>query len=169
MPSQLRLLLAGPLAFALAAACGCGSAPDLEVAETADTVAGDVVENIEDEVVAEDAEDTGDEATSESTDEAETETPAPPSAEYAPPFPDRIDLFVIPKRQGAPSKSQHDDVVELIGFARLDKVKALLSFNGEVSPLAEGSALYGVEVISIQPPKVVLQRGRQRWQASLNN
>jgi hypothetical protein len=57
----------------------------------------------------------------------------------------------------------------LLGFIRLDRQQAVLSINGQITQIAEGGAQDGVEVISIQPPNVVLQRGRQRWQDSLEN
>jgi hypothetical protein len=92
-------------------------------------------------------------------------------AEYKPPFPDRVELFVPPKRQGGLmlKEGESEDAVELLGFVRLDRQKVVLSINGQVTPIAEGASEYGIEVISIQPPNVVLQRGRQRWQASLEN
>lgn len=98
--------------------------------------------------------------------------PAPPKvvADYQAPFPDRVDLFVPPKRVGgAPSAAQggNDAAVELMGFVRVDRQRALLSINGEITSMAEGDSQYGVEVISVHPPNVVLQRGRQRWQATL--
>ena len=91
------------------------------------------------------------------------------AAEYEPPFPDRIDLFVPPKRQGGAVRSGYggDNSVELMGFVRVDRPRAVLSINGEITPMAEGETQFGVEVISVQPPNVVLQRGRQRWQATL--
>lgn len=95
--------------------------------------------------------------------------PAP--SDYTPPFPERVDLFVAPKRQGGASSMQGEgqDAVELLGFIRLDRPKVVLSVNGQIVPIDEGATQYGIEVISIQPPMVVLQRGRQRWQASLEN
>jgi hypothetical protein len=101
----------------------------------------------------------------------EPEFVAAPPAAYQPPFPDRIDLFVPPKRQGGMviSEGGSEDAVELLGFVRLDQRKVVLSINGHVTPIVEGGTQHGIEVISIQPPKVVLQRGRQRWQASLEN
>jgi hypothetical protein len=45
----------------------------------------------------------------------------------------------------------------------------VLTINGQVTHIAEGASQDGVEVISIHPPNVVLQRGRQRWQDSLEN
>lgn len=101
---------------------------------------------------------------------AEETAPAEVAA-YQPPFPDRVDLFVPPARQGGAANSQDEtqEAVSLLGFIRLDRQQAVLSINGEVWPVEEGGSQHGVEVISIQPPSVVLQRGRQRWQASLNN
>jgi hypothetical protein len=87
---------------------------------------------------------------------------------YSPPFPDRIDLFVAPKRQGgAAAPGSADSTVELMGFVRVDRMRAVLLINGQVTSMAEGDAQDGIEVVSIQPPNVVLQRGRQRWQATL--
>jgi hypothetical protein len=93
----------------------------------------------------------------------------PAAARYEPPFPDRVDLFVAPKREGgaAATPGTTDTAVELLGFVRLADLKAILSINGEVAPMKVGESRHGVEIISITPPNIVLQRGRQRWQASL--
>ena len=89
---------------------------------------------------------------------------------YEPPFPDRVDLFLAPKREGRRhARDDQQDAVELLGFVNVDHQRAVLMINGAVYPVAEGDTRFGVEVISIQPPAVVLQRGRQRWQASLEN
>ncbi len=94
----------------------------------------------------------------------------PVVAEYEAPFPDRVDLFVPPKRQGGVRvEGDAGDSVDLLGFIRLDRQQAVLSINGQVTHIAEGATQDGVEVISIQPPNVILQRGRQRWQDSLDN
>jgi hypothetical protein len=102
---------------------------------------------------------------------AENAEAAAPQAVYQPPFPDRIELFVPPKRQGGMvlKEGGSEEAVELLGFVKLDKPQVVLSINGQVTPMYEGGNQFGIEVISIQPPKVVLQRGRQRWQASLEN
>lgn len=94
-----------------------------------------------------------------------------PVADYKPPFPDRKDLFTPPKRQGGVQfkNGESEQSVVLMGFVRVDEPLAVLSVNGEVISIAEGAKQYGIEVISIHPPTVVLQRGRQRWQASLEN
>lgn len=95
----------------------------------------------------------------------------PPVANYTPPFPDRKNLFTPPKRQGGVQfkNGESEESVVLMGFVRVDEPLAVLSVNGEVVSIAEGAKQYGIEVISIHPPTVVLQRGRQRWQASLEN
>lgn len=95
--------------------------------------------------------------------------PASHPETYEPPFPDRTDLFVPPKRVGgAPTDHGPAEAsVELLGFVRVDQLKAVLSINGEVAPMAAGESRSGVDVISINPPNVLLQRGRQRWQATL--
>jgi hypothetical protein len=101
---------------------------------------------------------------------ASVEAPAAPVTDYQAPFPNRIDLFVAPKRQGTVrTEGGSSDAVDLVGFVRLDRQQAVLSINGQVTRIAEGGEHEGIEVISIQPPNVVLQRGRQRWQDSLEN
>ncbi len=98
--------------------------------------------------------------------------PQPVAVAYEPPFPERMDLFVAPKRLGRGSKNSPDgfgNSVELLGFVNVNGQRVVLSIDGLVSPLAVGSEQAGIEVISIQPPVAVLQRGRQRWQVTLEN
>jgi hypothetical protein len=88
---------------------------------------------------------------------------------YNPPFPNRVDLFEPPERS---ESTQHrgdstEELVELKGFVNVDEPRVVLSIDGVIAPLPEGGKKYGVEVISIQPPSVVLQRGRSRWTATL--
>lgn len=90
--------------------------------------------------------------------------------QYVPPFPDRIELFVAPRRQrAAQQRDESNESVELLGFVNVDQPRAVLSIDGQVAPVARGDMKYGIEVISIEPPKVVLQRGRQRWPLSIEN
>jgi len=89
---------------------------------------------------------------------------------FSPPFPQRQDLFQPPKRAAT---SQHrgessEEMVELKGFVNVDEPRVVLSIDGVVAPLPAGGERYGVQVISIDPPSVVLQRGRSRWTASLD-
>lgn len=91
------------------------------------------------------------------------------AAEFNPPFQER-ELFEPPK--GAQSAvrrdEEHGQTVELKGFINVDEPKVILSIDGTVSPIPEGGEKYGVKVISIQPPKALLQRGRNRWTATLD-
>lgn len=100
---------------------------------------------------------------------AENPSPAPPVEDFAPPFPDRLELFEAPKRAQSTVRrdDEHGDTVELKGFVNVDQPRVVLSIDGVISPISEGGEKYGVQVISIQPPSVVLQRGRNRWTATL--
>lgn len=91
------------------------------------------------------------------------------AAAFAPPFPDRVELFEAPKRAQSTVKrdDEHGESVELKGFINVDQPRVVLSIDGVISPVAEGGEKYGVRVIAIQPPSVVLQRGRNRWTATL--
>jgi hypothetical protein len=103
--------------------------------------------------------------------------PEPPAvvetkpAEFEPPYPNRENLFLAPKRSSthAQTPGSVEQTVELLGFANVEKQKVILSINGEVFPISVGEQESGIEVISIQPPAVVLQRDRERWQATLEN
>lgn len=88
---------------------------------------------------------------------------------FTPPFPNRVDLFEPPKRdEGRVHRGDNtEELVELKGFVNVDGPRVVLSIDGVVAPLAEGGEKYGVQVISIHPPSVVLQRGRSRWTATL--
>jgi hypothetical protein len=89
--------------------------------------------------------------------------------EFKPPFPERADLFEAPKRAQSTVRrdDEHGQSVELKGFVNVDGPNAVLSIDGVLSPIPEGGEKYGVQVISVQPPKAVLQRGRSRWTATL--
>ncbi len=87
---------------------------------------------------------------------------------YSPPFPDRQDLFEPPKRsQSSVRRDDAGETVELKGFVNVDEPRVVLAIDGVISGISEGGEKYGVQVISIQPPTVVLQRGRNRWTATL--
>lgn len=90
-------------------------------------------------------------------------------AAFSPPFPDRQELFEAPKRaQGAVRQSDNEgQTVELKGFITVDTPRAVLSIDGVFSSVPVGGEKYGVQVLSIQPPSAVLQRGRNRWTATL--
>ncbi|HZZ73529.1 MAG TPA: hypothetical protein VFE24_14850 [Pirellulales bacterium] len=85
------------------------------------------------------------------------------------PFPQREELFQPPNHKGL-TKAQRDEVhteVILKGFVNVDGTKALLSINGKVASMSAGETQFGVELVSIAPPQVTLQRGRVRWTESL--
>jgi predicted small lipoprotein YifL len=95
----------------------------------------------------------------------------PPAPAFDPPYPNRENLFLAPKRSSTHAKTPGsvEQTVELLGFVNVEKQKVILSINGDVFPICEGEQQAGIEVISIQPPAVVLQRDRERWQATLEN
>ncbi|QDS99365.1 hypothetical protein [Adhaeretor mobilis] len=89
---------------------------------------------------------------------------------YVAPFPERVDIFAAPSRKGVTkSNGEQGEAVELLGFSNVHQPQALLLVNGEVSPLAAGDSFYGIKVLSIQPPVVNLEQGKQRTQLSLAN
>jgi hypothetical protein len=96
-------------------------------------------------------------------------TTARQAVAFTPPFPDRLEIFEPPKRAQNSVKrdDEHGQSVELKGFINVDQPRVVLSIDGVISPVPEGGERYGVHVISIQPPSVVLQRGRNRWTATL--
>jgi len=156
------LALGGALCLLL---CGCGAQEEIPIESR-------VVENIAAKPQAEVEPSEEEPGTVETLgDENEIENISEPVADaFEPPFPDRVELFVAPKRQGRGVKKSADGIdnaVVLLGFVNVDGQRVILSIDGLVSPLAEGSQEAGIEVISIQPPAVVLQRGRQRWQVNL--
>jgi hypothetical protein len=90
-------------------------------------------------------------------------------ADFKAPFPERNDMFEPPKRDKSTVRrdDEHGQSVELKGFINVDQPRVVLSIDGVITAIPEGGEKYGVQVISIQPPKVVLQRGRSRWPATL--
>lgn len=95
--------------------------------------------------------------------------PSAPIAEFKPPFPERTDMFEAPKRDTSTTRrdDEHGQTVELKGFVNVDTPRVVLSIDGVITAIPEGGESYGVQVISIQPPTVMLQRGRNRWPATL--
>ena len=91
------------------------------------------------------------------------------AATFDPPFPHRTELFEPPRGgQGTVRRDEeHGETIELKGFVDVDGPQVILSIDGVLSPIPAGGERYGVQVISIHPPSVVLQRGRNRWTASL--
>lgn len=165
LPSQATWFL--PLLLSLLIAMGCDSPEANPAAESATSLeAGQSAPQS-------DAERTKD-ATSDSDPNSNSELgdTVSKSQIYQPPFPDRVDLFLPPKRGQntvALDRKEGESAVKLLGFSNVDDIRVVLSIDGFVYPVAEGESRSGIEVVSIKPPAVVLQRGRQVWQASLEN
>ena len=89
-------------------------------------------------------------------------------AEFKPPFQAR-ELFEPPKRaQGMVRRDdEHGQSVELKGFINVDGPRVVLSIDNVITIIPEGGEKHGVRVRSIQPPTVILERGRNRWPATL--
>jgi hypothetical protein len=156
----------------VASLCGCGTGdPPAETAAIAPATAPaklqpQLLDEAPSPAAKNDAEPEKQETPPEKSVVAETE-----AAEFEPPYPNRENLFLAPKRSSKHAKTPGsiEQTVELLGFANVEKQKVILSINGEVFPISEGEQQAGIEVISIQPPAVVLQRNRERWQATLEN
>ena len=105
------------------------------------------------------------------TDAPESAAEADPSESFQPPFPHRTDFFAPPGRQQqvASRSIRNDESVELQGFANVRGLKAVLAIDGVIAPISQGGERFGIQVITIDPPHVVLQRGRERWTATLDN
>jgi hypothetical protein len=90
-------------------------------------------------------------------------------ARFDPPFPNRTDMFQPPRegRGTVRRDDEYSETIELKGFVDVDGPQVVLSIDGMIMPIPEGGEKYGVQVISIDPPSAVLQRGRNRWTASL--
>ncbi len=90
---------------------------------------------------------------------------------FDPPYPGRTDLFAPPKKPDletiARSGGRTNSSLALKGFVNVDGPKAILLIEGQLATLAVGDERFGVQVVSIAPPQITLQRGRERWTESL--
>ena len=104
---------------------------------------------------------------------AKTGAKSAPAEKTAPalPYPDRVELFQPPRADPSsphPVPAARNDDVLLKGFARAGQLRAVLVIDGTVASLAAGETRGGVEVVSIQPPSVILRRGHLRWTQTLD-
>lgn len=139
-------------AFGVAVVVGCGGGGEPLVQTAAPAPAESAPEKTEPEPPTED------------------KPPAPEvmRSVYRPPFPGRTNLFApMQKKRVARSDDDSGESVVLKGFADVEEPMAVLAIDGRVISLGAGAERYGVQVISIEPPEVVLQRGRSRWTATL--
>lgn len=154
----LRMIFAAAIGLLLV---GCAGEPVADVPTPPPRKAGEVVAPVAKPPAAE---------TPAEVPKVETPPPAPPAeANYTPPFPEREELFVPPRRNTNVVRTDTggETSVELMGFVDVGGDHAVLAIDGEVTPLKVGAEKYGVQVISIDEPSVVLQRGRTRWTATL--
>jgi|SRR6478672_6244319 len=93
------------------------------------------------------------------------------AAEFKSPFPERPEreLFEPPKqaRSNIKRDDEHGQTVELKGFINVGQPSVVLKIDNAIAIIPEGGEKYGVRVRSIQPPTVILERGRNRWPATL--
>jgi len=89
--------------------------------------------------------------------------------QFSPPFPERLEMFLPLEhtQSAARSSEEPNEMVELKGFITVDQPLAILSIDGVITTVSEGSEKYGVRVMAIQPPSVTYQRGRNRRTVSL--
>jgi hypothetical protein len=149
------------------ALCGCGAAEEpVEPATAPAPIAK--TEPKQSDLKEPATEKPGDKKDSAKADKAKAESE---QQAFEPPYPHRENLFLTPKRSAVnndtPGNNQQS--VELLGFANVQGPRVILSIDGIVVPMPVGATQSGIEVISIQPPAVVLQRDRERWQATLEN
>ena len=81
------------------------------------------------------------------------------------PFPDRVNLFQAPKREGRESTSklgQIETEVKLLGFVHVNEPRVLLSIGGVATTIPEGGVERGIQVVTIKNPSVILKRAQQR-------
>jgi len=132
------------------------AAPLLKAVETNPETPPQVADQTADQITAGTREHT---ATSKSTEKTEDT--------YVPPFPDRENLFQKPavsKVLRSPDlKTQSGEEIKLLGFVRVEGLKALVAIDGEVVALREGQTAGSLRIISISPPQVTFQKGRRRW------
>jgi len=99
----------------------------------------------------------------------EAEQQAEPA--FQPPYPHRTNPFQQPNveqlvRSGL--RESTGGVLQLKGFSNNNgQPRVLLAMDEQLAPLAEGEEWFGVRIIEIAPPQVILQRGRIRWTESL--
>ena len=89
--------------------------------------------------------------------------------QYVAPFPSRANLFVPPKQGPITSTSRvTEGAVQLRGVVDVGEPRAILDIEGAIALVPVGREEYGVKVVSIENKTVTLQRGSNKWTASLD-
>ena len=93
--------------------------------------------------------------------------PANTTLEY--PSPGREEIFLPPVKQPLADQRSSDsgEGVVLMGFADVDGARVILRIDGIITSLRAGESRGDVSVLSIDPPKVTLQRAGRQWTKSL--
>ena len=102
--------------------------------------------------------------------EALPEKKEPIEAAFEPPYPHRANPFQQPNVEQIARSGLLEStggVIQLKGFTNNGQSRVLLAMDDHLAPLAEGDEWFGVKIIEISPPRVILQRGRIRWTESL--
>jgi hypothetical protein len=98
--------------------------------------------------------------------------PAPsekPVETFQAPYPNRTELFIPPDLTHttvAPSGVAGPSIA-VRGFMNLDGQHVVLEIDGAVYVLEEGRKQGGVQVVSIEPPRVTLERRGERWSVQM--
>ncbi|MGI8982630.1 MAG: hypothetical protein ACR2FY_25640 [Pirellulaceae bacterium] len=72
-----------------------------------------------------------------------------------------------PAEYPAPVRQAERPKVRLLGFSDVDGFKALVELKGNVMAVEAGDVIEGVEVVSIEPPKVTFQFASSNWSTRL--
>ncbi|NUQ65902.1 MAG: hypothetical protein HUU20_25855 [Pirellulales bacterium] len=91
------------------------------------------------------------------------------SPDFAPPFPQRQELFVPPDQTIAAKTVRQVGGAEvaLKGFVDFEGRCAVLEINGSIVCLREGQEQHGIAVIAVDPPQVTLQYQGRQWTETL--
>jgi hypothetical protein len=73
----------------------------------------------------------------------------------------------VPLTSTAPIKQVERPKLRLLGFSKVDGVKALVELNGDVQAVQPGDVIEGVQVVSVEPPNVTFQFTSSRWVTKL--
>ena len=109
--------------------------------------------------------------------QTETDPALKQREKFHPPFAERTNVFTPPSSdQSVPINEGEESIaiapvldVSLKGFARVDDLRAILMIEDTIAPLGLGQEKQGIRIISIEPPKVTLERDEQRWTLTLSN
>ncbi len=107
------------------------------------------------------------------SDELSTDVP-PTTADYTPPFPEKIDFFSPPELDEpdvvVPTPgAQGDRGIRVLGFVQLEGEprRVVIEVAGELCIAEAGDEVHGVKIVAVNDPDVTLQRGGRSWSLAL--